>query len=169
MRTKVLVLLTCLLFSALALAQGKAETKSKPAGKAAAGNTTVPDKAVLQKLADSWSQLDTDALTRYYDQSASDVFYDVAPLKYDGFSQYVAGAKEMLSSLKSLKFSVNDDATVHRSGNLAWTTATVKMTTTDKADKSTNLDCRWTTVWEKKGPNWLIVHEHFSAPAEPPK
>jgi ketosteroid isomerase-like protein len=39
----------------------------------------------------------------------------------------------------------------------------------DKADKTTNLDRRWTTVWEKKGPNWLIVHEHFSAPTEPPK
>jgi len=31
------------------------------------------------------------------------------------------------------------------------------------------MDARWTTVWEKRGNNWLIVHDHFSAPLpEPP-
>jgi ketosteroid isomerase-like protein len=31
------------------------------------------------------------------------------------------------------------------------------------------IDARWTSVWEKRGDTWLIVHEHFSMPLpEPP-
>ena len=30
------------------------------------------------------------------------------------------------------------------------------------------LDGRWTVVWEKRGKDWLIVHDHFSAPLPPP-
>lgn len=158
MRHKALVLLfTSLLFSSFALAQGK------PAEKASAG---VPDKAFMEKISEAWSTMNLDNIAKYYDPAPSLAFYDIAPLKYTGWAQYAAGSKQEFAGLKSIKFIVNDDAAVHHAGNLAWGTATVKTTMTDKAGKVTKLDCRWTVVWEKKGASWVIVHEHFSAPME---
>lgn len=167
MRNRALVLfVTCLLFSSLALAQGKSAEK-KAAGKPAAAG--VPDKALMQKVLAAWENINIDEVSKYYDQAPSDVFYDVAPVKYQGWSQYAAGVKELAATIKSIQFTLNDDAVVHHAGNLAWGTATVATAMTDKSDKTTNLSCRWTVVWEKKGANWLIVHDHFSAPMEAPK
>jgi hypothetical protein len=29
------------------------------------------------------------------------------------------------------------------------------------------IDARWTTIWEKRGTSWIIVHEHLSTPPPP--
>jgi ketosteroid isomerase-like protein len=161
MRIKALVLFFVLLISCVAAAQGKsAEKKSSGA----------PDKAHMQKVLDAWSTMNTDEVGKYYDQAPGDVFYDVSPLKYNGWSEYAAGVKKLFDTLKSVKFTLNDDATVHHAGNLAWGTATVKMAMVDKGGKTSNLDCRWTALFEKKGANWVIVHDHYSTPLpEEPK
>jgi ketosteroid isomerase-like protein len=74
------------------------------------------------------------------------------------------GVKEGFANVKSITFSANDDAVVHHAGKLAWGTTTIKTVITDKAGKVTNVNGRWTIVWEKKGENWVIVHDHVSAP-----
>jgi ketosteroid isomerase-like protein len=33
-----------------------------------------------------------------------------------------------------------------------------------KDGKATETEIRYTSIWEKRGPSWLIVHEHLSAP-----
>jgi ketosteroid isomerase-like protein len=33
-----------------------------------------------------------------------------------------------------------------------------------KDNKSNELDIRYTGIWEKRGSNWLLVHEHLSTP-----
>jgi ketosteroid isomerase-like protein len=33
-----------------------------------------------------------------------------------------------------------------------------------KDGKTTETEIRYTGIWEKRGPSWLIVHEHLSAP-----
>lgn len=33
-----------------------------------------------------------------------------------------------------------------------------------KDGKSTETDVRYTGIWEKRGANWVLVHEHLSAP-----
>jgi ketosteroid isomerase-like protein len=38
----------------------------------------------------------------------------------------------------------------------------------NKDGSSDSLDWRWTAVWEKEGKDWLIRHEHFSAPLPMP-
>jgi ketosteroid isomerase-like protein len=165
MRQKALsIFVISVAFASLALAQAKsAEQKSAPVA------TGIPDKALIQKVLDAWSSMDTSIVGKYYDQAPTNVFYDVDPIKYVGWSQYDSGVKQVYANLKSIKFTANDDATVHRSGNFAWGTATVKTEIVDKTGKVTNLPCRWTIVWEKRKANWLIVHDHFSVPVEPPK
>ncbi len=167
MRMKALLLASLFLLSLFALAQGKSEMKSM-GGKSAAA----PDKAFMQKIFDAWTTLDTDKVAPYYDHAPNDVFYDIMPLKYTGWAEYAAGIKPFFETVTSAKGIVNDDAAVHTQGNWAWGDATVKFTYTEKTGKTTNLDCRWTVVWEKKGGNWVIVHDHFSAPLPmemPPK
>jgi ketosteroid isomerase-like protein len=160
MRHKAISLvIICLLFASLSLAQAKStESKSTPP------KAGVPNKAFIQEILNAWQTLDTAVVGKYYDQSPTNVFYDVAPLKYDGWGQYANGVKEGFASMKSINFSANDDAVVHHAGKLAWGTTTLKTVMTDKAGKVTSFQGRWTIVWEKKGENWVIVHDHFSAP-----
>jgi uncharacterized protein (TIGR02246 family) len=167
-RNALKLFLVCLLFSSLAVAQAKPDEK-KPAAKSAAAASGAPDKALLQKIAEGWNAMDVDAMGKYYDQAPDKVFYDTSPLKYVGWANYAAGAKEFFATQQSIKFTLNDDAVVHRVGNLAYSTATVTMAMTDKAGKTSNVNCRWTLVFEKEGGKWLIDHEHFSAPMETPE
>ncbi len=166
-RKALLLILGCLLLTSTAVAQAKPEAK-KPVG-AVAANTSVPDKTLMQKIMEAWQSMKLDNPAKYYDKSATNIFYDAAPLKYVGWPEYAKGSKAMFDTLESLKITLNDDAMVHHSGNLAWGTATVHMVMTAKGGQPKPVDGRWTVVWEKKGPDWLIVHEHFSAPMPEPK
>ena len=67
-------------------------------------------------------------------------------------------------SEQTTKWTVNDDAVVHRAGNDAWATATVHTEYVFKNGSRQVMEERWTLIWTKKGGNWLVVHEHFSAP-----
>lgn len=162
MKLKALALIfACLILTSAAVAQAKPAAK-KPA--AVATTAGVPDKALMQKIIEAWQTMNPDNPAKYYDKSADRVFYDVAPVKYVGWQQYEQGSRAMFPTIESLKFKLNDDATVHRAGNFAWGTATVHTDMTLKGGQPQSLEARWTVVWEKKGANWLIVHDHFSAP-----
>jgi len=53
---------------------------------------------------------------------------------------------------------------VSRHGNLAWMTAPMHISMTSKDGKTTEADIRYTGIWERRGANWLLVHEHLSVP-----
>ena len=134
-----------------------------PAG-AQAANTAPPDKATLEKVMAAWSTLDPAKAAPFYAKDANLIFYDLAPRKYVGWAAYDKGVRDVFSTMKSLSLKVLNDAEVHTVGNLAWTTATVDADLVNKDGSRDTLATRWTSVWEKRGNNWLIVHEHVSAP-----
>lgn len=140
------------------------------AGSAAPAPAAAPDfKAMMRKTATAWQTLDPAKAAPLYAKDAGLAFFDLAPLKYTGWKEYEAGTAQMFSTFSSLKMSVNDDARTEQRGNVAWGTATVSTEVVNKdGSKWPPLDVRWTVVWEKRGSDWLIVHEHFSAPAPPP-
>jgi ketosteroid isomerase-like protein len=166
-RRMVAVLAACVLLSSLAFAQ--TTPPGKKAAQAATAAAGLPDRALVQRVLDGWATLNTDNVSKYYDQAPGDVFYDLMPLKYVSFKAYAEGVKPTFATLDSLKFTLNDDLAVHGGANLAWMTATVKAVMTDKAGKASPLDCRWTAIWQKKPAGWVIIHDHFSAPMEAPK
>lgn len=133
--------------------------------------SNLPDKALMQQIMDAWATMDPAAAAKYYDQSSSDVFYDDAgDVKFVGWPAYEAGIRKALQSEQSAKWRVNDDAVVHRAGNYAWGTATVHTEYVFKNGSKQTMEERWTLIWMKKGGDWLVVHEHFSAPpAETPQ
>jgi|tagenome__1003787_1003787.scaffolds.fasta_scaffold20823796_1 ketosteroid isomerase-like protein len=146
------------LFAVFALvAFASAQSNSGP-------QTQTPSKQLMQDIWSGWATLDTANVSRFYDKNANDIFFDVEPLKYKGWSEYESGVKNVFAQWQSMKATVNDDALVHANGNLYWGTATVHLDISPKQGNPMSLDVRWTVLWQKQRNQWLIVHEHVSAP-----
>jgi ketosteroid isomerase-like protein len=129
------------------------------AAKAAAGGAV--DKAYLQKIWNGWATLDAAGQKQYYAQGPH-VFFDIAPLKYASWDEYQPGVTQELAGYKAARFTVNDDAQIHKNGEVYWITATVASDMTQKSGKREMATFRWTAVFEKQDGKWLIVHEHVS-------
>ena len=138
--------------------------------KAPARRAQAADAEFKKLIADyyaAWSQLNTDTPAKYYAKDADLVFYDIAPMKYNGWKEYHDGVqKYFFDTASSAKLTPNmDDLRVTRRGNVAWTTVTFSLTTTAKGGgQATTLNARHTAIWERRGNQWLIVHEHISVP-----
>jgi ketosteroid isomerase-like protein len=146
------------LFAVFALvAFASAQSNSGP-------QTQTPSKQLMQDIWSGWATLDTANVSRFYDKNANDIFFDVEPLKYKGWSEYESGVKNVFAQWQSMKATVNDDALVHANVNLYWGTATVHLDISPKQGNPMSLDVRWTVLWQKQRNQWLIVHEHVSAP-----
>jgi ketosteroid isomerase-like protein len=101
----------------------------------------------------------------FYAHDPGLVFYDAAPLKYNGWEEYQDGAqKNFFDTSVSCKLIPNDDLQVTRKGDIAWTTLTFHLSAVLKDGNKLEVDARQTSIWEKRDGKWLIVHEHISAP-----
>jgi ketosteroid isomerase-like protein len=160
MHKRLLTALMCVLALSLSsLAAPKPGKAKKPAASGA------PDKAYLQKLMEGWSAGNPANMAQYYDPGDY-TFFDIAPLKYSNWAEYLKGVTELLKPYKSFKLTVNDDAQIHTDGNLTWTTATLKEDAITSGGKHELATLRWTVIFEKQGGKWLIVHEHTSEPLQ---
>jgi ketosteroid isomerase-like protein len=128
--------------------------------KAASGGV---DRAHLQKVWDGWAALDPAAQKQFYAQGPH-VFFDIAPLKYSSWDDYQSGVTKELEDYKAARFTLDDDAQIHKSGDAYWVTATVAYDMTHKGGKRDMGKFRWTAIFEKIDGKWLIVHEHVSEP-----
>jgi ketosteroid isomerase-like protein len=130
-----------------------------------AGDAEVRD--TLQRLYTAWSDLDPAKAAPFYAKDADLVFFDIAPMKYTSWSEYVSGVPDAFAPYKSGKFTLNDDLRVHRQGSSAWATATWRADLVKKAGGTEHMEGRYTAVLEKRGNEWLVVHEHMSVPPPP--
>ncbi len=158
------------LFAALLVSSSAAFAKKS--AKEAAGKSSASAAAELKMRMENslkaWETLDPANAAPFYAKEADHLFFDIAPLKYNGWAEYAEGVKKVIGNWASLKFTLGDDAQVHPQGNLAWTAATLRADISTKDGSHESLDGRWTVVWEKRGNDWLIVHEHVSAPLPAP-
>jgi ketosteroid isomerase-like protein len=127
------------------------------------------DDATFRKLIDdycaAWSTGTTDAPAKFYAKDSDLVFYDVTPFSYHGWSEYVPGVhKALLDQAASASLTAGKDLKVTRRGNIAWTTVPMHFVEKTKDGKTVEADLRYTGIWEKRGDQWLLVHEHISAP-----
>jgi len=127
------------------------------------------DDATFRKLTDAyclaWSTGNADAPAKFYAKDDGLVFYDIAPFAYHNWKEYHAGVqKEFLDSAASLQLTAGKDLRVRRRGIMAWTTVSMHLSEKGKDGKSSETDVRYTGIWEKRGANWLLVHEHLSVP-----
>ncbi len=138
-----------------------AAAAQKPA-KATAGAGAV-DRAHLQKIWDGWAALDVPHQKQFYAQGLH-VFFDIAPVKYASWDEYEAGVTKVLADYKAARCTVNDDLQIHKAGDSYWITATIAFDMTQQSGKRDLGQFGWTAIFEKKDGQWLIVHEHVSAP-----
>jgi ketosteroid isomerase-like protein len=127
------------------------------------------DQATFRKLIDSycaaWSTADADAPAKFYAKDSGLVFYDLAPFAYHGWREYHDGVqKEFFANMASGSLTAGKDLKVSRHGTFAWTTVSMHFSEKTKDGKTMEADVRYTGIWEKRGANWLLVHEHLSAP-----
>jgi ketosteroid isomerase-like protein len=121
-------------------------------------------KTLIDNYWAAWSTLDPAKAAPMYDQSPTAVFFDIAPMKYNGWKEYQDGVKQVFAGAASASFGANDDLKSTRHGNIAWTSGTFHGTVKQKDGTTQQLAGRHTAIWEKRGDKWIIVHEHVSAP-----
>jgi len=114
----------------------------------------------------AWNTLNTDNAGKFYAKDADLVFFDVAPLKYaGGWKEYSETfKKDVLPGFASLVLTPGNDLKVTRKGNIALVTLTFHLAAKQKDGQALEFDGRHTIVWEKRGAQWLIIHEHISKP-----
>ncbi len=126
-------------------------------------------RSTLEHLYAAWSNLDPVKAAPFYDKNPRLIFFDVAPLKYTGWPQYVTGVPQAFAPYKSGVFRLNDDIQVHCHGDLAWAAATWHGNLAKKDGRNDTMVGRYTAVLGRRGNEWLIEHEHMSLPAPEPK
>jgi len=127
------------------------------------------EEATFRKLIDSycaaWSTANPDNPAKFYAKEDGLVFYDIAPFSYHSWKEYHDGVqKNFFDNITTRTLTAGKDLKVTRRGNIAWTTVPMHLSYTSKDGKTTEAEIRYTGVWEKRGPTWLIVHEHLSTP-----
>ncbi|HMG72054.1 MAG TPA: nuclear transport factor 2 family protein [Pyrinomonadaceae bacterium] len=121
---------------------------------------------LIKRYYAAWNTLNPDNASFLYAQDADLVFFDIAPLKYSGgWPEYRENFKKNVApGFSSLTLTPNNDVKVTRRGNLALTTLTFHLSAKQKDGTPLEFDARHTIVWEKRGGQWLIIHEHVSKP-----
>lgn len=127
------------------------------------------DDATFRKLTDdycaAWSTGNTENAGKFYAKDDGLIFYDVTPFSYHGWKEYVPGVKKaLLDSAAEAKLTAGKELKVARRGSVAWTTVPMHFYEKTKDGKVIEADLRYTGIWEKRGSNWLLVHEHLSVP-----
>ena len=152
----------------LAGAAGAAAQAEKKAPAKAAAKSADDFHALMQKIFEAWSSTDASGVAPYYAQEPGHVYYDIAPMKYNGWQEYAEGYKKLVADCTSVKLTLGSDAGAHQRGNIAWATGTWRGDLVKKDGSKETLEGRWTAIFEKHGEKWIIVHDHFSVPLPPP-
>jgi ketosteroid isomerase-like protein len=121
-------------------------------------------KPLIEKVLAGWATLDVKNVAPFYAKDAGLTFYDIAPLKYAGWAEYEAGFPKAAAEWKSIKLALNPDLQASRNGNIAWASYTVTFEIEPKQGEPMKGVARSTDVFEKRGNDWIIIHEHVSAP-----
>lgn len=126
-------------------------------------------EATFRKLIDdycaAWSTGNPDNPAKFYAKEDGLVFYDVAPFSYHNWNEYHIGVqKNLFDNITAGKLTAGNDLKVTRRGNIAWTTVPMHLSLTFKDGKTSESEIRYTGIWERRGPTWLLVHEHLSTP-----
>ena len=152
-----------LLYVALAFAGGLLTFVGARAQQRASDDATF--RRLIESYCAAWSSGNAEAPARFYAKDNGLVFYDLAPFAYHGWKEYHDGVqKELFGNVASGSLTPGRDLKVTRRGTLAWTTVSLHFSEKTKDGKTTETQVRYTGIWEKRGANWLLVHEHLSTP-----
>ncbi|HAX76895.1 MAG TPA: hypothetical protein DCY88_13895 [Cyanobacteria bacterium UBA11372] len=110
----------------------------------------------------NWSkieQLYADEELFHYDAVTPHSFTNVT-----GMKEAFAEMQKQLQ-LKSLKLTARDDLKTFRRGDLIWTTVLQDIVVESENGTELKMVQRQTGIWEERDGNWVMLHEHLSAPS----
>lgn len=140
-----------------------------PAAPVKTEDATAEFKPLMEKLNAAWSTLDPSKAAQYYARDVGLAFYDIAPLKYSGWQEYEDGSRKSFAPWKAMKSTIAPGLKAYKRGDVAWATFTGSFEIAPKTGPVMKGEARFTEVMEKRGKEWLIVHEHVSSPTPEPK
>lgn len=136
-------------------------------------NTVTDDESALRELAHCWVEAvhtkNLATLQKFYAEDV--IFYDAAPpLHVEGLETYARNTAEWFASWPGLIGLELKDLRIHVSGDVAFGHSLSHLTGARTGMEDTDVWMRTTIGWRKINGEWLIVHEHSSAPfyMEPP-
>lgn len=94
--------------------------------------------------------------------------YDaVTPHSFANVSEMKTAFAQMRQSLKmkSLELKVRDNLNVFRRGDLVWITVLQDIVAQLENGQELKFVQRQTGIWEQRDGNWVMIHEHLSAPS----
>jgi len=123
------------------------------------------NKKLVERYYAAWNSLNTEAPASFDAKDADLVFFDVMPLKYRGWREYQKGVQKIFfDKISAGKLTPNNDLKITRRGDVAWMTLTFRLSFTLKSRETSKMVCRHSAIWVRRRGQWLIVHEHISAP-----
>jgi ketosteroid isomerase-like protein len=111
-----------------------------------------PDWSMIEQLYANEDLLHYDAVTPHS-------FANVAEMK-----EAFAEMKKHLR-LTSLELKAREDLNTFRRGDLVWTTVLQDIIAKTEDAKELRFIQRQTGIWEERDGNWVMIHEHLSAPS----
>ena len=127
-------------------------------------DATAEVRPFMEKVYANWQSMDIAKIAPYYAKDASLVYFDIAPLQYKGWAEYESGFRKASADWKSLQVTFDPGLKASKSGNIAWVTYTLSLVITPKEGEPIKAQARGTDILEKRGENWVIIHEHVSVP-----
>ena len=118
-------------------------------------------RELVETWSSAWDSKDAAAAASFYSKAPGLVFFDLGPI-HIGWNQYRKSIEESFESIQSLKLTLNDDLKVVVEGSLALTTATGHISERTKDGGIFDGDIRFTGVWERRGRDWELIHDHWS-------
>lgn len=110
----------------------------------------------------NWSMIEklyADEELFHYDAVTPHSFTNVAGMKV-AFAQMQKNLR-----LESLKLTARDELKTFRRGDLVWTTVLQDVVVKTEDGNELKMVQRQTGIWEERDGNWVMIHEHLSAPS----
>jgi ketosteroid isomerase-like protein len=109
---------------------------------------------------------DREAVEHFYKKDENFTAYDVAPPVggYLGWDAYAVAWYEVMNKYTEVHFVMKDDLRVFTEGNVGWVSFSAVWNGITASGNEFSKDIRMTLVWVREGDDWVIVHEHASAP-----
>src|SRR3982074_2869452 len=108
-----------------AIRQQQRGTQGRSAGRESAPQDEKELRALWPEIVAAWESFDVAKVGRYYAADPDLVYFDLAPMKYNNWSEYREGVQKLIFKPDTRgKFKTNDDLRVHARNRLAWATFT---------------------------------------------
>jgi ketosteroid isomerase-like protein len=118
----------------------------------------------MEKVYSAWSTMNPSKPSMFYAKDAKLTFFDVSPFKYQGWQEFEDGFRKTADGWRSAQFTVAPGLQAMQAGNVAWVTYTLDYVIEPKTGDVMKGQARGTDILEKRGEEWMIVHEHVSVP-----